>query len=192
MTPNEQLTGKEFEALVKQRCDQLRLAKLASIGRYGVQAARRKDDWVIMQSLPDFEGCSREGRQAIFDCKVCSAASFDLSPYRRETNGAKSRQLSHMLERSQYSARCFFLIHWNGRSLKTRSEDAETWAFPVKHGHPFWDSFESGEVKSINRKDCESYGQFVKWTLLNPADRKHRPDVLTAIRFDSMALLEVG
>jgi len=183
-TPTEQLKGKDFEALIKQRCDQLRLAGLASIGRYGVQAARRKDDWVILRSLPDFEGVSRDGRQVVFDAKVCSAASFCLTEYMPKTNGAKSRQLSHMLERSRYNSRCFFLIHWNPRELQSRHDAPKTYAFPIKYGHPFWDSFDSGEVKAIRRLDCETYAQEIGWTLLNATDRKYRPDLMSAISSD--------
>ena len=180
-TPQESFKGSEFQALVKQRCDQLRESGLASIGLYGVQAARRADDWVILQSLPDFEGVTRDARQTIFDAKVCSQASFALDKYRIETKGARSRQLSHMLERSRYGVRCFFLVHWNRRELSKRIEEAITYAFPVRQGHPFWESFLAGEAKVLRRTDCEAYAMEVPWCLANRRDRKLRPDVMAAV-----------
>lgn len=180
-TPQACLKGSQFEGLVKERCDQLRILGLASIVRYGVQASRRADDWVIHQSLPDFEGVTRDGRQAIFDAKVCSQASFSLDKYRKSTGGSRSRQITHMFERSAYRVRCFLLIHWNARETKTKTEPAVTYAFPVKLAHPFWESFEAGEVKSIRRMDCESYGFEIPWTLTGRMDRKLRPDVLAAV-----------
>jgi len=59
MTPSEHLTGAKFEAIVKERCVQLKNLRLADIGRYGVQAVRTGDAWQVMQSLPDFEGVTR-------------------------------------------------------------------------------------------------------------------------------------
>ncbi len=191
MTPKEQLTGKDFEVFVKQRCDQLRAMRLASIGRYGVQAARRADQWVILSSLPDFEGVMNNGVQAIFDAKVCSGSSMSLKEYHRQTNGARSRQLSHMIERSAYGVRCFFLMHWNARELRTRMEPAITYAFPIHHDHRFWQEFEAGEIKSIRRFDCESYGQEIAWTLIGEKERRYRPDVLSAVRQHDASLAGV-
>lgn len=180
-TPQAVLTGTQFESLVKARCDQLRLLKLASIVRYGVQASRRATDWVIHQSLPDFEGVTRDGRQTVFDAKVCSQASFNLEKYRKSTDGARARQLTHMYERSEYRVRCFMLIHWNARQTKTKAYPAVTYAFPVRIGHPFWESFEAGEAKAIRRMDCESYGFEIPWTLASQMDRTPRPDVMAAV-----------
>lgn len=180
-TPQKHLTGAEFEAIVKERCVQLRMLGLAAIGRYGVQAVRTMDAWQVMQSLPDFEGVTRDGRQTIFDAKVCSQASFSLAKYREDTNGSRARQLRHMLDRSQFAVRCFFLIHWNARQLTHRVVPGVTFAFPVEHGHEFWREFAAGEVKSIRVADCETYGHEIKWDLATSRDRKLRPDVLAAV-----------
>jgi penicillin-binding protein-related factor A (putative recombinase) len=181
MTPTEHLTGARFEAIVKERCVQLHSRGLFHCGRYGVQAVRTGDAWQVMQSLPDFEGVTRDGRQAIFDAKVCSQSSFALDKYRMETKGSRSRQLKHMLDRSLFGVRCFFLIHWNERRLTTRTEPAVTYAFPVQQGHPFWESFLAGEIKSIRRSDCETYGHKIAWNHATSRDSKQRPDVLAAV-----------
>jgi penicillin-binding protein-related factor A (putative recombinase) len=181
ITPTEHLTGAKFEAIVKERCVQLKNLRLADIGRYGVQAVRTGDAWQVMQSLPDFEGVTREGRQAIFDAKVCSQSSFALDKYRPDTKGSRSRQLRHMLDRSEFGVRCFFLIHWNERQLTTRKEPAITYAFPVELWHPFWRSFLAGEIKSIKRTDCETFGHAIAWNHVSSTDRKLRPDILAAV-----------
>lgn len=177
----ERLTGGKFEALVKERCVQLQTLGLAHITRYGVQAVRSSDVWHVIPSLPDYEGVTRNGRQVIFDCKVCSQSSFALKEYRMETNGSRSRQLKHMLDRSRFAVRCFFLIHWNERQLTNRRFPAETFAFPIGNSHRFWDAFLAGEVKAIRRQDCETYGHRIPWTLATSSDRKPRPDVLAAV-----------
>ena len=184
-TPIQRFTGKLFEQVLVARHNELKKDGVASIGRYGVQATRTKTDWVILQSLPDFEGDVKGGgvvtnsdTHIIFDAKVCSQASFDLSKYRSDTKGARRRQLSHMYDRSEYGAVCFFLIHWNERILRTKKESAETYLFPVWIEHPFWQSFERGEVKSLNRQDCNDYGERVPWTIRSKA-RTARPDWLS-------------
>jgi len=181
VTIAKKITGTRFEALVKERCVQLHILGLAHITRYGVQAVRSSDTWHVIPSLPDYEGVTREGRQTIFDAKVCSQASFALDKYRLETKGSRSRQLKHMLDRSQFGVRCFFLLHWNERQLTNRTIQAETYAFPISIHHRFWDSFLAGEVKAIRRQDCETYGHKIRWTLATSSDRKPRPDVLAAV-----------
>lgn len=183
-TSQERLKGERFQKIVLERCKQLSDLGLASIGEYGVQSARRVDGTVVtIQSLPDFEGVTSDGRQAIFDAKVCSQASFNLAKYRRtpEVKGPRSKQLTHMLDRSRFGVRCFFLIHWNPRLLKTRRVAPVTYAFPVSHDHPFWLAFAVGDEKSITRPHCEVHGFVVPWTLATGNDRKFRPDVLAAV-----------
>ena len=163
------MTGKEFEDIVARVCRAYRDKGTASIGRYGVQAIRTSPtDIVTIRSLPDFEGpVSGSGTQYIFDCKVCSQASFDLSAFRDK----KKRQLDHMIERSRYGATCAFLIHWNARKLKTKHESLETWWFPVYWHSKFWDAFEHGEVRRITRADCYEYGKEVDW-------QKNKPNLI--------------
>lgn len=179
--------GRAFEQLVLER---LRSSRECDAGRYGVQTTvigSNNDGTprlVAIKSLPDIEGVFDGGRQFIFDCKVCSAASFDLTKYRLtdEQKGSKSRQLSHMLSRAGHGAVCFFLIHWNARELKTKTEGAETYAFPVRRDHQFWKDFLASETATIRRADCYEYGVKVEWDLAHERERKERPNVLQAIR----------
>jgi penicillin-binding protein-related factor A (putative recombinase) len=191
-TTQDRLTGERFEGIVTERCVQLRMLGLASIGKYGVQSRLVGGEWMPVQSLPDFEGVTMGGRQLIFDCKVCSQASFPLEKYRKLTGGSRAKQLTHMIERSHFGVRCFFLIHWNPRELKTRREPAVTYAFPVAHDHPFWVAFERGEVKSLDRHDCETYAQPVPWNLAGTSDRKPRPDVLAAVKCEGVEISVSG
>lgn len=175
------LTGTALEKLVVQMAGYYKRDGSAHISRAGVQAVRNKDEWVVIPSLPDFEGVfAPRGNQIIFDCKVCSQASFDLSKYRSDTKGSRSRQLRHMLERSQFGSVCFFLIHWNPRSGKTFHQPAETFAFPVHAGMLFWQCFERGEVRSLTREDSKEYGWPVKWGTVS-GGRTLRPLFLEAI-----------
>jgi len=175
------LTGADFEKSLIEVHASYKRARIAAFNRYGVQSYHNGTEWIQMQSLPDFEGCVKQqphGRHVIYDAKVCSQASFSLAYYRKESRKNKSRQLEHMLDRSSFGSTCFFLIHWNERQLKTKSEPAETWIFPVEYNR-FWRAFLSGEVKSINRKDCEIHGTRVEWRT-PPRGRKPRPDFLNA------------
>lgn len=184
----DKLTGTEFEQIVEKRCQKYIDAGIAHIKRYGVQAVYTKHGrdgqpgWQIIKSKPDYEGVIRGAYQLIFDCKVESGASFDLGRYRDETNGPKRRQLNHMFERSEYGVRCFFLIHWNARELKTKSEPAITYAFPVHPKMPFWVAFLNGEVKTLSRQECAELGRHIPWTLFGERDRAMQPDILAAIR----------
>lgn len=179
--PAERLTGKEFQRIVQDRCEKLRQDGLAGITSYGVQAVRTRDDWMVIQSYPDFEGPFDEsGRQAIFDAKACSQASWSLDKYRPETRGARSRQLRHMYERSRFGVVCFFLIHWNPRELKTKSREPLTHAFPVWVNHPFWERFDAGEIKSMTPGDCEEHAVPVPWSR-SGKERVPRPDLMLAI-----------
>lgn len=186
-----QLTGKAFEDIIVPRLATLKTQRLACIDRPGVHAItiRRFEDGTVqarlIASLPDFQGVfGRPGREVIFDLKVCSQPAFDLSKYRIETRGARSRQLRHMLDRSQFGSVCFFLIHWNERKLKTKFEPAITYAFPVCESSDFWNGFEAGTEKSIRRTHCETHGVEVPWTTVGQ-ERTARPDVMFA--FEKLA-----
>jgi penicillin-binding protein-related factor A (putative recombinase) len=174
------ITGSELEKLVVERGQEYRREKRAHISRCGVQAVRTKDEWQVIPSLPDFEGVDWIGHQFIFDCKVCSQASFDLSKYRSDVKGARSRQLRHMLERAEFGVRCFFLLHWNERSGKTFKLQAKTFAFPISSRLEFWTAFERGEIRSITREHCSDHGIEVQWNVLG-SGRKPRPDFLIAV-----------
>ena len=176
----EQMAGKDLESIVSDRIKEYKKERLAHVTRCGVQAIRTGDNWQVIRSLPDFEGVHANGNQFIFDCKVCSQSSFGLSEYRAETKGSKVRQLRHMLERSQFGVTCFFLMHWNQRQLKTFSEAAETFLFPIDASHEFWDEFAQGEIRKITREDCRAIGVEVEWNAFGQG-RVERPDFLKAI-----------
>lgn len=174
------LTGKAFESIIVERLKRDRDARRWHVGRYGVQAVRLKDETMMIQSLPDFEGAIYPiGRQVIFDAKVCSQASFNLAKYREETRGARSRQLRHMLDRSEFGAICGFVIHWNERQLSKRRDDAATYWFPVEP-NSFWGDFLSGDVRAIRRSDCVEYGSQISWVTLG-AERTARPDIYSSV-----------
>jgi penicillin-binding protein-related factor A (putative recombinase) len=185
--PSDTLTGHEFEDLIVPRLNAMRSEGSASISRYGVHATveRRLPDGKVIARLipsqPDFEGVfGRYATQTMFDAKVCSQAAFDLNKYRPEANGARSRQLTHMYERASYGCPCFFLIHWNGRKLKTRFDPPVTYAMPVHREHPFWEAFDSGMEKALKRSHCQAYAEPVQWTTWG-SERIPRPDIYGSI-----------
>ena len=187
------LKGKELEVLVKERAVEYLAMQLADITSCGVQAVPIGTDpdgklkWQVIKSLPDFEGVTSFAVQFVFDCKVCSQASFNLAKYREETRGERSRQLKHMLKRSRFQVPCFFLLHWNSRVLTTFCEPAETFLFPIDVNMEFWQSFDRGEKRSITREDCRTYGVECKWSIYGNG-RKPRPDLLPAV----LARIESG
>lgn len=175
------MKGKELEEIVLVRLRAERDRGRCSVGRYGVQASMRRDErgvmvWSPMQSYPDLEGILPPlGRQFVFDCKVCGQASLQIND-----EHFAARQLRHLLERDEFGAICFLLIHFSARVLKTRTDDPETWAFPVSRQHTFWQAADRGEMRSISREACREYGVQVEWNTL-PGGRTPRPDVLSAI-----------
>lgn len=177
---NENLTGKDFQAICKDRGVEYRQIGIAMINECGVQGTFRDDKWMPIQSYPDFEGVSVSGHQFIFDCKVCSSASFALSSYRQDTRAAKYRQLKHMRDRAKFNVGCFFLIHWNARVMKTRSEPPETFVFPIED-NGFWEEYDAARCLSITREDCDRWGVAVPWNILGRA-RTYRPDFWPAVQ----------
>jgi len=174
--------AKEFEEACLYRMRQHEERGEATMSRYGVQASFYKDPkreemtWRPIQSLPDFEGViPPSGRQFIFDCKVCSSASFPL-----DEDKFKRRQLKHLVTRAKFGVICFLLIHFNERILQRGIVTSETWAFPVYAMHPLWRAFDAGETKRITREDCQEYGVKVEWNVLS-GGRTIRPDILSAI-----------
>lgn len=177
------MNGKDFETICLARMQKEEEAGRATMGRYGVQASMRKDEatgemiWSPIHSLPDFEGLlCRSGRQFVFDAKVSGEASFKI----REEARSQSRQLAHMMKRARFGAICFYLVHFKERVLKKRTDDAQTWAFPVHPDHPFWAGFERGESRSITRLEFQEHGVLVPWNV-SPGGRTERPDILDAI-----------
>ena len=170
------MKGKEFENIVVNRMKWEEKHGRATMARYGVHAVRIKGEWQPINSLPDFEGVLRNGRQFVFDAKVCRQSSFPL-----QDDKLHVRQREHLLRRADFNAICFLLIHFPERVLRTRIVPMETWAFPVYRNHPFWESFERAEVRSITRQHCWDWGVSVTWDL-TPKARITRPNVVRAIR----------
>lgn len=171
MIPTE-LTGSKFEEHTLTALERIEKKELGTFGRYGVQAVHTGKEWQIMQSLPDFEGIFGT-RQIIFDCKVCTQASFPWVKYRESTGGPRSRQLRHLRKRSRFGVVCGFLLHWNARELKTKAEPAVTFWLPVQDSSPYWELVEQGEIKSLTREDCRSMGVEVPWQI-HDRDRNHK------------------
>lgn len=177
---NEQLSGKEFQILCKDRCLEYRSLGLAMINEYGVQGVFKDGNWMPIQSYPDFEGATASGHQLIFDSKVCSQASFSLGPYRHDTRAAKARQLKHMRDRANFNVAAFFLLHWNARVLKRTTCPPETFVFPICDNQ-FWQEYDSAQVMSITRDDCDKYGIAVQWNIIG-LSRTYRPDFFPAVQ----------
>jgi len=176
------LKAKEFEehCLERMRFEEGR--GRGTMSRYGVMAWIEVQStgvtWNPQKSLPDFEGVLPPlGRQFICDCKVCSKSHVKLAD-----DHVSELQVRHMLRRSRFGVVCFLLIHWNERVLVTKSDPAETFAFPVYDQHPFWLAFLADEGKrTINREDCRRYGVPVDWNLATERSRIPRPDILAAV-----------
>jgi penicillin-binding protein-related factor A (putative recombinase) len=169
-TTETQFTGEQFQDLIMPRIAQMKRDREAAIDRPGVHATviQRYEDGTslarIIPSLPDFQGVyGRPQRETIFDVKVCGTASFPLNKYRIEERKARSRQLKHMYERASFGSVCFFLIHWNARELKKKTEPAVTYAFPIQPDHPFWVASDVGSEKSIKRSHCEAIAKSTAW-----------------------------
>ena len=204
------MKAKEFENLCLQSMEQAEKRGRATMGRYGVQATfapaklidltkyaemlkprvdimavlRKLQDearstsegWRPLQSYPDFEGIiATRGQQFIFDAKVCGESNLRLN-----ASHTGERQLGHLRWRSKFGAVCFFLIHFTARELKKSSEAAQTWAFPVRDDHPFWQAFDREEVKVISRTHCQKWAVPVAWAA-PPRGTVQRPNILDAI-----------
>ena len=171
----ESLKAKEFERLCIYAMEGAERVGDATMSRYGVQASLQNNEWRPIESLPDFEGILQGGRQFVFDCKVCSQASFPL-----DDDKFKRRQLKHLLRRAKFGGITFLLIHWNQREMKTRTDEARTVVFPLcgHHAGNFWVRVDAGAEKRITRDACDEYGIDVDWT--GPAG-KERPNLLAAI-----------
>jgi penicillin-binding protein-related factor A (putative recombinase) len=173
------MTGREFEALITFRAQRLEDQKILMLGRYGVTARMinnpetGKGEWVVIPSLPDFEGCVfGTGRQIIIEAKVCSQSSYAIA-----ANDQKHpKQIEHMLNRAEFGALCFLMIHYNARELKTKSEPAETFAVPVLDNH-FWREYQNGERRTLNRSEAEMHGIRIPWDTHSQRATKLTPNL---------------
>lgn len=181
--PTDHFTGSDLEDRIDKRLDTLHELRMSDISKYGVKVRfdPATNAYRPIKSLPDYEGpWNNRGQQAIFDAKVCSAASFALNKYRIEEHGPKSQQLKKLHDRAEFGCTCFFLIHWNQRVLAKRTVPPATYAMPVIRSHPFWMKFERRDVNALTRTDMLDYAVEVQWNYYGD-DRTARPDVLAAI-----------
>jgi hypothetical protein len=167
------LAGKEFEELILHRARQLEADGVLTLSRYGVQGSMRDGKWMPIQSYPDFDGTiAPDGTELICEAKAVTGTRVQF-----DDSHAKTKQIEHMLRRSRFGAKCFLLIHWNRRVLKTRTDEAITHAVPVTHDCPFWDGYLRGEEKSISRHQADLYGLVLPWYPYSERGRKATPAI---------------
>jgi hypothetical protein len=179
------INGKNLEELCIFRMKRERNRGLAIMNRSGVHCSQRFDSatqtmvYQPLSSPPDFEGVTApDGRQFIFDAKVCSAASLSIDS--QGGSGRGKREIPYLLERSTFGVATFLLIHFTPRELKASTVPARTVAFPVHVHHPFWEEYERGSVKRINWTHCDEYGLDVEWNA-HAGGRKETPDIYSAV-----------
>jgi penicillin-binding protein-related factor A (putative recombinase) len=150
------------------------------MSRYGVGARYDGETggWSPVSSYPDFEGVTPDGRQFIFDAKVCSQPSFKLD---RDSSLFKL-QFRHLMRRSKFGVTCFLLIHFNGRKLAKKVEPEFTAAIEVREDSRLWEEFDRIERKSISRAEAEMYGIVVPWNKHSERAVKDTPDLMYAIK----------
>ena len=181
--------GRDFEKRVLERLDWEENHHNGTYDRSGVKAAVRgfnKDGTVIAQlqkSKPDFEGILPSGRPLIFDTKVITGPSFNMSAYRTDIGStAKSNQYKYMLRRCKYGALCGFLIHFNSREFKRKKKEyAETLFLVVNPKMRVWREFEECSVTVFTRDDCRVNGFEVPWNFKSKLDKRLRPDLIQTI-----------
>ena len=172
------LKGKEWENEVLKSCE---IEPHICGGRYGVKASGTPDNMRMVKSLPDLEGCVCSGVQWIAEAKVITtSASYSITS--RIKHDGSYKQLSHLLERSEYGAITMFLLHFNQRELSKSTVSPCSFAVPVHPRHPLWQSILLMEQLSITRADCTFHGVPIEWGLLTARSSRHRPRMTTALQ----------
>lgn len=173
------LGGKELEQLVIDRKDYDEPAGLYTLSRYGVQGVFMNNEWRPVQSYPDFEGITPDGHQFIFDSKVSSQGSFDLTG--GTSKSFRALQYKHLCRRARFNVTTFILLHFNERVMKKGIEQAFTVAIPVGAGIPFWEDYDRGEAKGISRSQAMLIGVPVVWNLATQRCKQLTPDIGAAV-----------
>lgn len=195
------LSGKEFEAIVKER-GELEHKNGAAIWKKNGRTARMSGapGTGQMSAVPayvDFSGTvplqcftptgdvdaggaltfdeETVGLAIHFDCKVCSQASLSL-----QSDHFSNKQKRQLLDHASYGAVCFLLIHFNARELATKSDPAVTVAMPLHPDHTFWRDVLDDRIATLSRATAFEYGVVVKWDAPGRT-LKERPDVLAAV-----------
>jgi len=180
----EKLSGKDFENLILFRAHRLEEQGILTMGRYGTQVVMMNDDhgiprWQPIPSLPDFEGIvSGTGQQIIIEAKVCSQASYPI----HQAGKAHPKQFSHMLKRAEFGARCYLLLHFNGREMKTKSDPSTTYAIKVHPDLPLWREHAAAERLSIGRSEADLFGTPLEWNLYSDRASKFTPNIASLIQ----------
>lgn len=135
---------------------------------------------VEIKSLPDFEGAIHpHGRQIIFEAKVCSQPS-----YKWEIDGSstKRKQIDHLIARARVGALAFLLLHFNGRTLKTRTDKAFTVAIRIHPDREYVRDLMSHGSRSISRAEAQMYAVTVPWNTFSKRGTKLTPDLSVLLR----------
>lgn len=184
----ERAGWKTFEERVKERAaDALKegTAHWQKNGKIAVQMGA--NDCRPGKSWVDFTGTikveagihskySRLGVAFHFDTKKVALASMEL-----KEDHFRGKQKRQLMKHARVGAVCFLLIHFNHRKLRTKEDQAATWAVPVHPDHEFWVKHERGLVSSLSRENAEKYGVSVEWTKLK-GQKTFRPDIVTAVK----------
>lgn len=177
------ISGKEFEALILFRAQRLEEQGILTLGRYGTQVVMMNDEqniprWQPIPSLPDFDGCLMGGRQWIIEAKVCSQASYPIY----HTGKDRPKQMTHMIRRAKFGALCHLFIHFNARELKTKSDEAATYAIEIHPDNHFTRMYENAELRTLSRPEAEMHGALVPWDLYSARASKLTPNISTLIK----------
>ena len=163
----DKLTWRDLEQSCVDDFKRANDRKIYTAGRYGVscvpmECACGARSYRAIQSKPDFEGILHAtGQQFTWDAKLASIGTLkDI-----RSSKTKSRQVTFMLERSEFSAICFFLIHYNRREFKRKAtEERMTVAIPVHREHPLWHNWGTEEsTASINYETAKKFGIKCPW-----------------------------
>lgn len=173
----EKLTGKEFEQCILDRAGSM---NEWDFGRYGVKASftinpqSGKPEWMPIKSLPDFEAAVKPiGRQVIIEAKTCSGASYQLACDAKR----KKLQFEHLLRRSEAGARCWLLVHFNRRRLKTKVDEPFTVAISVAERRELFFDASMGVSRNIGRSEAKMLGHQIEWGKATPRCRNVTPDL---------------
>ena len=179
------MKGKEFEDLLMKRAkaEEAQEFPRFTMGKYGVSGAfdPRTKLWRPIRSNPDFEGATITGRQFIFDAKVLSGASIDVSA------PSTAAQLKKMKHRWRFNVPTFFLIHMVARPGMNKPEPSDeemTICLPCNPDLMIWKDVEAGKTR-IHRKIIREVGYVIPWTKPTPTSRKPLPSIWKAIELCS-------
>jgi len=170
------ITSKELEKLLLWRSTTYDEPRgLYMLNRYGVMAVYINNVWTPTPSYPDFD-LIINGQQYVFDVKVCSQSAWALTG---NTSKSLKHQYEFMKRKARVGARCFILLHFNEKQLKTKTHDSLTIILPIPS--PLWQQYETMELKSISRETASVYGYPVQWDTPTPRATKRSPNIYSCL-----------